>query len=327
MKHLLKPPRSGGYTWYKRNCFLMKNLSPFLIALLCFLMACQNSEQSPVVEVSKDQTAAAPPPPPGEPSAGQPLASAVSRVQGIDTAKQLIRTAQIKFRAPKVLDAALEVERIAQQNGGFVLQNEYRENSTVAYTVRVSKDSAQQVSDVAPTCQVIIRVPFHRLDTTLRAVGRLAEVIDYRDLQARDVSLDLMEQQLNELQHRNYGAAVSGDIAANGQRLQDITAAREREFNAKRGEDIARIERLRIEDQVRFSTVTIAVYELAHRRTTTVVYTEWTKDPWRPGLFSRIGDALASGLDLLYSIIVGLSAIWPLLVIAAVVVWFLKRKK
>ena len=48
--------------------------------------------------------------------AENPMESAVSKVQAIDTAKQLIRTAGLKFRAKKVLPATLQIERIAQEN-------------------------------------------------------------------------------------------------------------------------------------------------------------------------------------------------------------------
>ncbi len=51
-------------------------------------------------------------------------------MQAIDIAKQLIRTAGLKFRAKKVLPAALQIERIAQQNWrrtgewmGFIVQS------------------------------------------------------------------------------------------------------------------------------------------------------------------------------------------------------------
>ena len=308
--------------------------------LLCLsVYACKNAnhaEQMPSPsEVVLEKAAAPPPPPQASRGAGaakdaliseNQFESAVGKVQAIDSAKQLIRTATLKFRAKKVLDAALQVERIAQQNGGFVLQNEYRENQVQQYDRRISADSSEQITVVEPVCHVLIRVPFRQLDTTLRSIGRLSLVLDYRNLQAQDVSLDIMEQNLAALRNQAYGDAVSGDIAEKGDRLKDITAAREREFNAKQGEDIAKIERMRIEDQVRYSTVTVDIYENNTRRTEMIAFHRTPRD-WKPNLFARIGNGLVMGWHLFSEMIIGLVSIWPFLLLLGAAIWIWRRKR
>lgn len=253
------------------------------------------------------------------------FSSAVGRVQNIDAEKQLIRTADMKFRAPKVIDASLQIERIAQQNGGFVLQNNYQENAVNDRTRRISKDSVEQTVMLRPSCRVVVRVPYTLLDTTLRSIGRLAEVLDYRNLLATDVSLELMEQQLANLQAQRFGDAVAGDIAEKGDKLKDITAAREREFEARTAADIAKIERLKIEDRVRYSTVTIDIYEHDHQRVEIIGSTEPVVTAWRPGFFERAGDGLVEGWQLCANLIVGLLSLWPLWLVAGTA-WLIWRR-
>lgn len=253
------------------------------------------------------------------------FSSSVGKVQNIDAEKQLIRTADMKFRAPKVIDAALRIERIAQQNGGFVLQNNYHENAMNERNRRISKDSVEQTVVLRPSCHVVVRVPFTLLDTTLRAVGRLAEVLDYRNLQATDVSLDLMEQQLANLQAQRFGDAVAGDIAEKGEKLKDITAAREREFEARTAADIAKIQRLKMEDQIRYSTVTIEIYEPEYKRVEIVGSVEPVITAWKPGFFERAGNGLLEGWQLCANLLVGLLSLWPLLIAVGTGVWFWRK--
>jgi hypothetical protein len=321
-----------------KNAMFKLQITTILLCLWIF--ACKNanhSEQMPSPVGEMEKSAAPPAPPQASRGRAADIAadalisenqfeSAVGKVQAIDSAKQLIRTATLKFRAKKVLDAALLVERIAQQNGGFVLQNEYRENQVQQYNRRISADSSERITVVEPVCHVLIRVPFRQMDTTLRSIGRLALVLDYRNLQAQDVSLDIMEQNLAALRNQAYGDAVSGDIAEKGDHLKDITAAREREFNAKQGEDIAKIERMRIEDQVRYSTVTVDIYENNTRRTEMIAFQQTSRD-WKPNLFTRIGNGLVTGWNLLSEMIIGLISIWPFLLLLVAAIWIWRRKR
>ena len=263
-------------------------------------------------------------------AAGKPspliFESAVSRWQTVDTLKKLIRTAEIKFKSSETLKTALAVERIAQQHGGFVLENNYTESEQQHTVRRISEDSSEITTFVQPQSHLIIRVPWQQLDTTLRSIGRLAQVIDYRNLHAKDVSLDIMEQQLAALRNQSYCNAVSNDITEKGKQLEDITAAREREFNAKQGKDIADIERMRIEDQVRFSTVTVDIYQENVRRFEKTAFLRPAQPEWKPNFFIQAGTAMALGWKLLLDLLILLLRVWPLWIVV-IAGWWWKKKQ
>lgn len=263
-------------------------------------------------------------------AAGKPsplvFESAVSRWQAVDTLKKLIRTAEIKFKAAETLQSALAVERIAQQHGGFVLENNYTESEQQRTVRRISEDSSEITTVVQPQSHLIIRVPWQQLDTTLRSIGRLAQVINFRNLHAKDVSLDILEQQLAALRNQSYGNAVSNDITEKGKQLQDITAAREREFNAKQGKDIADIERMRIEDQVRFSTVTVDIYQENVRRFEKTAFIHPAPPAWSPRSYVQAGAALAQGWKLIIDLLILLLRIWPLWIVVIAGWWWKKSK-
>ena len=88
------------------------------------------------------------------------LRSAVSGAQSnIDSSRQLVRRANLRFKCNNVLEAALEVEAIAQKNGGFVLANNYKESQRQQHRRHVSRDSVEVEQWVAPNSDLKIRVP------------------------------------------------------------------------------------------------------------------------------------------------------------------------
>jgi hypothetical protein len=294
-----------------------------LAAVLTALSACQQ------------HSAEAPPPPPvqvetvpqaadvvvsanGTPSGGlvtssnstpqEAFTTAVSGRQAIDSAKTFVRTAELRFRTANALQTTLAIEAEVARQGGFVLQN-HLGTSTTSRTVRpVSADSSLEITHLEVQNSIVVRVPWQKLDTTLRAIGRWAEFLDYRRVNARDVGLDHLANELTRLRNQQVASDPGGQQPA----------ARQLALQAQTAADEARLNNLRLADEVRYSTVQIDIYQRP-----TVQYAHLPRERAVPVYQASLGEQMQRGLvfgwQMLRGLVLALVYAWPLLL--AVGLW------
>lgn len=250
------------------------------------------------------------------------FSSSAARVGSIDSLKKFVRTADMRFRVKNAVEATLRIEDIAMHNGGFVVKSQL--NTAVEYsrTTPVGRDSAMETTRYSTHNQLILRVPFTHLDTTLRLIGRLADFLDHRNVEAEDIGLKLLEEELARLRHKIYEQQVTASIQP-GERSDRVGAAAARALESRAASDASRIETLKLEDAIRFSTVRIDIYQLPQIRQVMVANTEIR--PMERPFATRLGEALHNGAYILEMIIIGLINLWGVILLIAAV-YFLVRK-
>ena len=316
-------------TAHSNSLEIMRTSRLFLLAFIFFL-ACQNesaryaAENADAavemgVELSRPTT-------PGESGIDveNAFSSAILQNQDIEKTKTLARSANLHFRVGNTLNSALEIEQIVAKSGGFVQQNNLQEQVQWTEERRISKDSTLRTTHYRVEADLLLRIPVLQLDTSLRQIGRLATVLHHRNLEATDVTLDLLNQQLSQLRGQVYSAQLSSDVSEKGEKLNDITAARERQFQAKKAEDLARIERMRIEDRVAFSTVTVRIYQPDSKRFELIPFEE-PSEAWSPSFFAQIADALGDGWKMLCAFVIWAVSMWSAWLVLAVALFALRE--
>ncbi len=296
----------------------------YLLFLLLTLSACQ-----PQSEASYQKQSPAPPPADAEIATDQistdtispaVFTSAAARPSAIDSIKKFIRTADMRFQVKNAARATIQAEDIVLSQGGFVIQSHLNSNIESQKTTPISRDSALQTIRFSTHCQLTLRVPYTRLDTTLRALGRLAAFLQSRNVQAEDVSLQLLEKELIRLREGRYQAELT-------ETPENPNAPKpERTRDSRATNDQARIETLKIEDQIRYSTIHIELYEQPRVQQSMVANTDVAMPQSPLGL--RLREALAGGAELLLSLLVGIVHLWSvwLLLAAGYLIWKRTRK-
>ena len=241
------------------------------------------------VEMEPPRNAEPPPPPNPE----RPIPDAQARQQ------RVIYTAAARARVEQLDTALARVVRIVTQNGGY-LSSQHRTNSTYEHTA-----------------QLTIRLPADKLNGTLEFLPRIAAEIDYQNLDSRDVTAEWLDLE-SRLQTKRDVRDRYVDILRNrAQKVEDILNAEDKirviteEIEAKEG-------RLRyLRDQVSLSTLTLELYETVEYRA--------TGQTIRRSFWSKLLDSLANGGQLIQDIVLGLVTIWPLLILAALAFFGVRR--
>ncbi len=263
----------------------------------------------------------------GIPAPQEAFRSAVAVPTRWDTLKKLVRTAELRFRTPDVLKTTLAIEDIVRQNGGFILDDNLTQTRSQEYLTPVSRDSSLETIVLNLENHLVFRVPFTQLDTTLRAIGHWAELLDYRRIHAEDKTLAWMEEQLAEIRNRQYQTRIESASTQPGNKLGAVTDAIDKSLAGRAAADAAQLEQMRLDDAVQLSTVQIDLYQRP------VVSREMVAnlkrvDSWRPGFGSQLGEALTDGWQVLQGLVLFFVRIWSVLLIGALIgfaIWRWKR--
>lgn len=295
------------------------------LSLLFLFSACQQKSEAPV-SVFSTENAAPPPPPQGAmdekakvaESRAQPFqdatangdifSSAAARPGAIDSLKKFVRTAEMRFRVKNAAASTLRIEDIALRNGGFVLNSNLNTEIERRQNTPMSRDSALETTQYSIHSQLLLRVPYRQLDTTLRAIGRLADFLDMRHVNATDISLQLLEKELVRLREGIY----QNDLAVSDENKYSPKADRARDSRAN--SDEAKIESLKMEDQIRYSTVSIDIYEAPQICQTLIANTK-NAMPQTPFAI-RLGDALQNGAEICALLFLGIVQLWGVILVS-----------
>ena len=307
--------------------FLSAKKNFYLTILLPLMaLACQQRQEAPMAKSAGDSAVSGTTPASSGQLEGEaqrsrdtlnPFGTTVTMADLPDSLRMFVRTAEVRFRVRQVLSTIQQIEDLTLRNGGFVTVSnlltevEYRDEHPI------SRDSALETTRFSVHGRLVLLVPCRLLDTTLRAMHPLAEFLDYRRVSAEDVALKMMEDQLLQRRQNNYQQRVNAAAQA-GKPTIRLEAA-DRTLSSRAASDRSRIERLKLEDAVQYSTVEVDIYQPAQLRQRMVANTEIR--PYERGFWASISDGLRSGAVLLKSIIIRLVQGWSVLLLLALAIW------
>lgn len=255
------------------------------------------------------------------------IATKAASVQYDDGIHKFIRTAKMKFKVKDIPQATQRIEDIIISNKGFII-NSTINNAPRTRTIDISKDSAYLIYYNNLSASLELRVPYQILDSTLRQIAPLTVIIDYRTVEARDVTFDLMSDKMKQQRLAKKQQRMSQTIGTRSGKLTDAMDAEEALDNALEQADETLLSEYKTNDRIAYSTIYINLYqdgteykEKVARNTEDITYYE-------PGFGSKIADALGDGWNAICAIFLALITIWPILILCtAVVIAFFRFRK
>ena len=252
------------------------------------------------------------------------MRSSAARPTKLDSTHRFIRTADMRFRVKNVAIVSYKIEDLAVKFGGYVADTKLTSNLQSNYEKPVSADSSLQTMRFVVTNAIILRVPVENLDTTLKSLVKYIDYLDYRNINTNDITLDLLRNKLESARIAKFNQRLALSIDTKAGKLPDVQGAEESMLNQQANSDNALIENLRISDQVKYSTITLNIYQPETIRQE-LIAREKNIDVYEPGMGSKLAESLSSGWHGLQIIILGIVTLWPLWLIGAGI-FFLLRK-
>lgn len=245
-----------------------------------------------------------------------------------DTAHKFIRTANIKFRVKNVIHATYQIEDIVNKFDGFVTSTNLTSTVDNKTTTPVSVDSSLETTYYTVENSMVLRVPNTKLDTTLKSIAKLVDFMDYRNIKAEDVAIKILENKLAQKRIAKYNTRVD---AASQTKSKDATEAvntQDKLLAKEEASDKALISNLTLLDQIKYSTVTLLIYQRQSIRWE-LIPNDKNTSAYEPGFGTKFLESLKVGWNIVVAFIVFIAKLWSLIlfgIIAYVIYKWLSKK-
>jgi hypothetical protein len=231
-----------------------------------------------------------------------------------ESTRKFIRTADLKFKTNDVIKATYDIEEITNRHQGFVTSTTLQSDIDSKVIVPVTADSSLETTYYTVSNTMMLRVPNHKLDTTLKDIAKNVGYLEYRIIKADDVSLQLLSNEWSGKREIKTNKRLTAAIDNKGKKLDEIVGAEEVLANAEAHGDDAKLSNLSLMDRIEFSTVTLSIYQRQAKKTE-IISSNKTIEPYKPSFTSKFADAAKFGWDALESIALLITRLWAIILL------------
>jgi hypothetical protein len=250
-----------------------------------------------------------------------------------DSTHKFIRTADLKFKVKDVIKSTYNIEDITTKMGGFVTYTNLTSVIDDAETSKITTDSLLITTHYTVHNTITIRVPNTKLDTTLKAISTNIDFLDFRIIKADDIAIQLLSNNLTIKRSKSNESRITKAIDNRGKKLNETTAAEEILLSKQEKADNARISNLTLQDQMKFSTINIEIYQRPSTKHEIIANPENT-DEYKPEFGHQLLGSFKFGWDMFKELILFITKLWGVCLFALIafivykmyVVRFKKRK-
>ena len=235
-----------------------------------------------------------------------------------DTTRKMIRTADIKFKVNDVIKATYKIENIVVKHNGFVQNTDLSSRINYTRETPIKEDSILVTTYYTVVNSLVLRVPNTKLDTTLKEIAQLVDFMDYRVINAKDVTLDLLSKRLEQNRLAKYDSRMKNAIDSKGKKLDDVTAAENNLLYKQEQADGAMLANLQILDKIKFSTITLSLYQNQSIKYDVIAKEKAIKSYSEP-FTSRFIDGLKFGWTIIVEFFLFLINSWSVILVGVLV--------
>ena len=228
----------------------------------------------------------------------------------LDPDKKFIRKVDMKFRVKAVEHATYEIENSIQKFDGYVSNTHLRTVVESSHNVEVAKDSLMEITYYNVINTMTLRVPNANLDTTLKEIANVIDFLDYRTIRANNVTLSLLSKQLEKKRNANYQKRLKDLNVQKSDKISKVQQVEREIFERQVEKDKALIEKLKLEDEIDFSTINLEIHQtLAYQLSLPV---QNRVKSYEPGVLEIIGSEFHSGWEILLAFIYFIIKYWSI---------------
>ncbi|WP_160137967.1 DUF4349 domain-containing protein [Chryseobacterium sp. c4a] len=257
----------------------------------------------------------------GEEADSAAVADSVSSVASMEVKdKKFIKTADVNMEVKDVYTATIAIEKSVQELGGFVTKSNLQSNVVDENTYNTSDTEAMLIKKYKSENTMQVRVPTEKLGELLTSINNNKLFLNSRSINAEDVTANIKYSELEAKRNQKTSENIE-KIKTNKDKISLD------DNNMSEG-NLQKLNTLSMADNLKYSTVDIYIKEPKLRiAEIAVTNTSSIDNKYRYNFIYDAKDGFVYGFYLIQRIIVGLINIWPVLIIAGVVIYFLRKRK
>jgi len=234
--------------------------------------------------------------------------------------KQFIKTADINMEVKDVYEATISIEKLVQDLGGFVTHSNLHSNVVSENTYNTSDSEAMLLKRYHTENTMQVRVPTEKLGEILTVINEKKLFLNSRSIHAEDVTAGIKYAELESKRIKKTGENITqlktnkGKVNMSNDNMSE--------------ENQQQLANMDVTDNLKYSTIDIYIKEPKLRIAEIVVANTTNIDnKYKFNFIYDVKDAFIYGFYLIQKILVGLVTIWPLLLIACCVFYYLRKRK
>lgn len=218
-----------------------------------------------------------------------------TQVNPAESARRMVREANINFSAQDVVKTTLAIEKITLEAGGFIEQKNIDFNVVDSNRQSIAEGKVKVFEKVDPLASMVIRVPSERAANVVNQLLPLMYFLNQQQYSAKRYELRLLEDKISQTQ------TVPSDTR-----------------NAQMNE-IARLTRMEVQDRVRYSTITLAISQPTLVRERIDIDVDAVARLNGDSFWKRAWNGIQYGWRFVLDLLVIMITIWPLYLLAMVI--------
>ncbi|CAM2783303.1 DUF4349 domain-containing protein [Chryseobacterium flavum] len=249
------------------------------------------------------------------------MADSVSSVASMKVKdKKFIKTAEVNMEVRDVYNATIAIEKSAQELGGFVTKSNLHSNVVYEDTYNTSDTEAMLVKKYSNENTIQVRVPAEKLGEFLTFINTNKLFLNSRSINAEDVTANIKYSELEAKRNEKTSENIE-KIKSNKDKV-DLDDNNMAEGN------LQKLNTMSMDDNLKYSTVNIFIKEPELRiAEIAVTNTDSIDNKYKYNFIHDAKDGFVYGFYLIQRILVALINIWPILFIAAILIYFLRKRK
>lgn len=237
--------------------------------------------------------------------------------------RKLIRTADIKFKVKDVAQSTYAIESAVNRYGGLITSNNLQSHVAQKSQTKISNDSILESTKYMVENNLTLRILNRSLDTVVKTIAKEIDYLDYRVIKADDIALKMLSNQMAQRRNAGHNQRMANNIDEKGKKLNQISDAENDLLDKNEDSDNAAIENLSLQDQVNYSTITLALYQNESVKREMVAIEKTSGGYGNFGL--EIWDGLKNGWFILERIIAFVVQLWSVVLIGGLAVFVFRR--
>lgn len=225
-----------------------------------------------------------------------------------DTSKKFIRTADLIFQVENVRNATYAIEDVVSKFHGYVHYTNLKSDVLFTENFQVNQDTILELTHYIIRNNMVIRIPNSSLDTLLKEIAKQVDFLNSRVVEANDISISLLEKRLQEQSSMAYSKRLQKAEEKKASELKDIGKVEERIYNNQQMINRSKVEALKLQDQVTFSTVKLNFSQPKAFKLTYSLEQQFTS--YQPSFWMKFKNNFLYGWNILLKIILFLIKCW-----------------
>lgn len=254
-------------------------------------------------------------------SASVEISDSVSSVATMSVKdKQFIKTANVDMEVKDVYDATISIEKSVQELGGFITHSNLQSRVISEDTYNTSDENAMLIKKYQTENTMQVRVPTSKLGELLTLINDKKLFLNSRIINVEDVTSSI-----------KYAEMEGKRIKKTSENISELKTTKDKVKMSDENmseENQQQLANLDVTDNLKYSTVDIYIKEPKLRIAEIAITNSKNIDnKYKFNFMYDVKKAFVEGFYLIQRILIGLVAIWPIVIIVGIAFYFYRKNK